>query len=141
MVWQFEMTCPYRQEDHEGYQDKGYRTPKPMGDYASNSELLGATVSGDMVLEGDFVWLQVAQVVATSLIGLFGLSAAMNGHLFEKINPVFRVLFAAGGVCMMVPDTLTDVIGIALIVALFVVQFLRRKRSHTPAEPPAAAAA
>lgn len=42
---------------------------------------------------------------------------------------------------MMVPDTLTDVIGIALIVALFVVQFLLRKRSHTPAEPPAAAAA
>ena len=94
-----------------------------------------------MVLEGDFMWLQVAQVVATSLIGLFGLSAAMNGHLFAKINPVFRVLFAAGGICMMVPDTITDVVGIALIVALFVVQFLMRKRSQTPAEPPAAAAA
>ena len=94
-----------------------------------------------MVLEGDFMWLQVAQVVATSLIGLFGLSAAMNGHLFAKINPVFRVLFAAGGICMMVPDTITDVVGIALIVALFVVQFLMRKRSQTPSEPPAAAAA
>jgi len=92
-------------------------------------------------LEGDFMWLQVAQVVATSLIGLFGLSAAMNGYLFAKINPVFRVLFAAGGICMMVPDTITDVVGIALIVALFVVQFLMRKRSQTPSEPPAVAAA
>ena len=94
-----------------------------------------------MVLEGDFMWLQVAQVVATSLIGLFGLSAAMNGHLFAKINPAFRALFAAGGICMIVPDTITDVVGIALIVALFVVQFLMRKRSQTPSEPPAAAAA
>ena len=30
MVWQFEMTCPYRQEDHEGYQDKGIYQPNLM---------------------------------------------------------------------------------------------------------------
>ncbi|MBP3866467.1 MAG: TRAP transporter large permease subunit, partial [Eggerthellaceae bacterium] len=91
-----------------------------------------------MLLEGDFMWLQVVQVVITSLVGLFGIAAALNGNLFTKINPVFRILLAAGGICMMVPDTLTDVIGIALIVAIFVVQYMLRKHMQTPAAPAAA---
>ncbi|HAM15445.1 MAG TPA: C4-dicarboxylate ABC transporter, partial [Eggerthellaceae bacterium] len=92
-----------------------------------------------MVLEGDFAWFQVGQVVLTSIVGLFGVSAAMNGHLFTKINPVFRVLFAAGGLCMMAPDSLTDVIGIGIIAALVVVQYLMSKRhKNAPAAPAAA---
>jgi len=91
-----------------------------------------------MVLEGDFMALQIVQIVATSLIGLFGLSAAMNGHLFVKINPIFRILLIAAGLCMMAPDTLTDIVGIAVIVLIVVVQFFMRKRSQTPAAPAAA---
>ena len=93
-----------------------------------------------MLLEGDFMWLQVVQVVITSLVGLFGIAAALNGNLFQKINPIFRILLAGGGICMMVPDTLTDIIGIALIVAIAVVQYLLRKRSQTPTGPTPAAA-
>ena len=91
-----------------------------------------------MLLEGDFMWIQVLQVVATSLVGLFGIAAALNGTLFMKINPVFRAVLAAGGICMMVPDTVTDVIGIAAIAAVFVVQYLLKKRSQTPSAPVAA---
>ena len=91
-----------------------------------------------MVLEGDFVALQIVQIVATSLIGLFGLSAAMNGHLFVKINPLFRILLVAAGLCMMAPDTLTDIVGVGVIAVIVVVQFLMRKRSQTPAAPVAA---
>ena len=87
------------------------------------------------------MWLQIVQVIITSLMGLFGVAAALNGNLFQKINPVFRVLLAGGGICMMVPDTLTDIIGIALIVAIFVVQYLLRKRSQTPSDPTAPAVA
>ena len=93
-----------------------------------------------MVLEGDFMALQIVQIVATSLIGLFGLSAAMNGHLFVKINPIFRILLVAAGLCMMAPDTLTDIIGVAVIAIIVVIQFFLRKRSQTPAAPAEAAA-
>ena len=88
-----------------------------------------------MVLEGSFEWWGVAIVVATSLIGLFGISAGLNGNLFCKINPVFRALLVAGGICMMVPETFTDIIGIAVIAAIVVLQFLMRKRENTPAAP------
>ena len=91
-----------------------------------------------MILEGSFAWWDVAIVVLTALIGLFGIAAALNGNLFCKINPVFRVLMAAGGLCMMVPGTLTDIIGVAVVAAIVVVQFLLSKRSNTPATPAAA---
>lgn len=92
-----------------------------------------------MILEGSFGVLQLVQVIATSLIGLFGVACALNGNLFTKINPVFRVLFAAGGIAMMVPDTLTDIIGIAIIAVLAVVQYGLRKRGQTPQTPAVAA--
>ncbi|MBQ9022106.1 MAG: TRAP transporter permease [Eggerthellaceae bacterium] len=91
-----------------------------------------------MIMEGSFNMLQLAQVVATSLIGLFGISAALNGNLFTKINPLFRVAMAAGGIMMMVPETLTDFIGIGVIAACTVVQFLLSKRHQTPQTPQAA---
>ena len=93
-----------------------------------------------MILEGSFTFLQVAQVVATSLIGLFGVACALNGNLFTKINPVFRLLFAAGGLLMMVPDTLTDVVGIAIIAALVGIQYVLRKRGTSTPQTPAVAA-
>ena len=81
-----------------------------------------------VLLEGAFEWWQIGQVIITSLLGLFGVAVALNGNLFTKVNPLFRILFAAGGICMMVPDTLTDVIGIAIIVVLVVLQRVLAKR-------------
>ena len=91
-----------------------------------------------MILEGDFMWLQVAQIVATSLIGLFGLATALNGNLFCKINVLFRILLAVGGLCMVVPETVTDIVGIAVIAAIVVFQYFLSKRKTAPAAPAAA---
>ena len=94
-----------------------------------------------MVLEGDFMAIQVVQIVITSLIGLFGLSVAMNGHLFVKVNPVFRILLVAAGLCMMAPDTITDIVGIAVIAVVVVIQYIMHKRTKTPSAPAAPATA
>jgi len=86
-----------------------------------------------MLLEGTFTTLEIVQVIGTSLIGLFGIAVSLNGHVFAKVNPIFRILFAAGGICMMVPDTLTDVIGIAAIVALTAFQMFLGRRERAAA--------
>ena len=91
-----------------------------------------------MILEGDFTGLMVGQVVLTSLVGLFGIASALNGNLFCKINPVFRILLVAGGIMMMVPGTLTDVIGVAVVAAIVVMQYLLNKRQQKPSAPAAA---
>ena len=64
----------------------------------------------------------VVQIVLTSLMGLFGVAAALNGYLYRPINPLFRVLIAAGGLCMMIPGTLTDVVGLVAVGGVVVLQ-------------------
>ena len=61
-------------------------------------------------------------IVVTSLVGLFGVAAALNGHLYRPMNPLFRLLIAAGGLCMMIPGTVTDVVGLVLVAGIIVFQ-------------------
>ena len=92
-----------------------------------------------MILEGSFAWWQLVQVICTSLVGLFGISAALNGNLFSKINPLFRLLLVGGGLLMMDPGTFSDLIGAALIAAVAVAQwFWSRHRAQGGPRPAAA---
>ena len=72
--------------------------------------------------------LQVVQIVISALIGLFGVAAALNGFLYRKINPLFRLLLVAGGLGMMVPGTLTDVIGLVVVGGIVLCQRMSAKR-------------
>ena len=60
--------------------------------------------------------------MVTSLAGLFGVAAALNGFLYRSIHPLLRVAIAAGGLCMMIPGTLTDVIGLVVVAAVVLFQ-------------------
>ncbi len=75
-----------------------------------------------------FIAGQVVLIVVTSLLGIFGVAASLNGYLFRPINPVFRVILAAGGLCMMIPGAVTDVVGLALVAAICVLQKLGAKK-------------
>ena len=78
----------------------------------------------------DTTTLQVVLVVVTSVLGIFGVAAGLNGYLFRPIHPVLRVLLAAGGLLMMDPTPTTDWIGIVLMAAVIVLQFfLGRKKA------------
>ena len=70
----------------------------------------------------------MVQIVISSLIGLFGVAAALNGFLYRKINPLFRLLLVAGGLGMMVPGTLTDVIGLVVVGGIVLRQRMSAKR-------------
>ena len=75
-------------------------------------------------LSGGAIAFQVVLIVVTSLLGIFGVAASLNGFLFRTINPVFRVIMAVGGLCMMVPGLVTDIVGLALVAAICVMQKL-----------------
>ena len=69
----------------------------------------------------------------TALIGIMGLQCALTNTLFDRhINPVFRILFALGGLGMMVPGPSTDLMGFVLIVIVGAAQFvIARKKGKT----------
>ena len=82
-----------------------------------------------MLFEGDASVFEMALVCVTALLGLFCIAAALNGHLFKKINPVLRIVLIAGGLCAMIPGIATDVAGIAVAVAVVAFQYLTAKKS------------
>ena len=87
-----------------------------------------------MLFEGDNItFLTVAQTAVSALIGLFGLAAALNGFLFTKINPLFRLILIAAGVCMMIPGWATDLIGLGVIAAVCVAQYMLKKNGKAVA--------
>ena len=72
---------------------------------------------------------QVALVVVSSLVGIFGVAAALNGFLFRRIAAPGRILLAAGGLLMMDPKPITDLIGVVLLAAVVAWQYFGRKKA------------
>ena len=83
-----------------------------------------------MILEGDVTVISVAIIVITSLVGLFGVSAGLNGHLFKKIPMALRVAIIAAGVCMMVPEVYSDIIGLVVVGGIFMLQYFMMKKQR-----------
>ncbi len=65
----------------------------------------------------DTTAVQVVMVVITSILGIFGVASALNGHLFRSIAWPVRLVLAAAGLLMLDPTMLTDLIGIVLMAA------------------------
>ena len=86
--------------------------------FAYSPALLFENISG---------WWEVAQICISALLGIFGIAAALNGHLYKKIPWFFRIVLVAGGLGMMIPGTLTDVIGLLLVAAVVAVQYWTAK--------------
>ncbi len=87
-----------------------------------------------MLFVGDSITaLDVIQISLSALVGLFGIAAALNGHLFKKIPLVMRILLIGGGLSMMIPGTLSDLIGLAVIALVIVYQKVTAKNQVKPA--------
>lgn len=71
--------------------------------------------------------LEVTRIVITSLIGIFGVSAGLEGYLKREMNILIRLLFIASGVLLIIPSVVTDVIGIVLIAGAIAFQYLIKK--------------
>ena len=81
-----------------------------------------------MLFENVDGWWHIVQISITAVMGLFGIAAALNGYLYRHIHWLLRLVLVAGGLGMMIPGTLTDVIGFALVAAVIVYQKLTAKK-------------
>lgn len=55
----------------------------------------------------------------TAIIGMWGVSMSMIGFCQNLLSLPQRIAFLIGGVCMIIPGTITDAVGIGLIIATF----------------------
>ena len=72
------------------------------------------------------VW-EVVVIIVTSCIGIFALSSALEGYMLRKLK-IYEVLpLIIGGLFMIYPGVVTDVIGVILVAAVVVLQFIEKK--------------
>lgn len=72
--------------------------------------------------------LDLISATVTALIGMVSLSSALIGFLADKCNLLERLLLVAGGLLMIQPGIVTDVIGIVIFVAILLLQMKRRQK-------------
>lgn len=66
--------------------------------------------------------LTIAYSALTAIIGMWGVSMAMIGFCQNALNSLQRVLFMAGGICMIIPGHITDLVGVVCLIAAFMWQ-------------------
>ena len=76
---------------------------------------------------------QIVQIFITSLIGIFGVAAALNGWLFGTMRWFERVIILAGGLCLIVPGTVSDVIGLAVVGGIILIRYFTTRNTTVKA--------
>lgn len=65
----------------------------------------------------------------TAVIGMWGVAVSMIGYCQAPLNIIQRLMFFAGGICMMIPGAVTDGAGIGLLVVAFIWQRMGKKKA------------
>ncbi len=73
--------------------------------------------------------IEVISIFATSIIGIYAISSGMEGFMHHH-EPIWqRILLIGAGLCMVIPEPITDVIGLVVIAGIFVLQnFIEKKK-------------
>ncbi len=76
-------------------------------------------------------WYDIIRIAITSLVGIFAVSAGMEGFMFVKAPWWQRILCLTGGLMLIVPTLVTDIIGLAIIAVIILIQKLSEKKEKT----------
>lgn len=87
-----------------------------------------------LLMQGDGGVISIALTLVSSCVGIFALACAMYGWCIFWINWPKRVVLATGAFALIDPGAVTDVIGIALVGAFLLYQFLGEKNSNQKKE-------
>ena len=74
---------------------------------------------------------EVILICVTSLVGIFAISAALEGYVFHKMPWFLRIACAAGGLMLIYPGPVTDTAGLLLVGASLLIQYVGGKSQKT----------
>ena len=75
---------------------------------------------------------EVILICITSFVGMFAVSAALEGFLLKHMRWYERIASAIGGLLLIYPGVVTDVIGLSLVAVVVCLQIFSSKK-HSPA--------
>ena len=73
---------------------------------------------------------EVVLICITSFVGIFGVSAALEGYLLDHMKWYLRVMSAVGGLLLIYPGVVTDTLGLVLVAAVVVIQLVEKRKKN-----------
>lgn len=74
---------------------------------------------------------QVIQIALTSFVGVFGVAAAMEGYCIARMSVIMRLIIAAGGLLLIHPALITDIIGLVIVALCLIFQAVMSSKNAT----------
>ncbi len=71
--------------------------------------------------------IQVILIIISALVGIFGVSAGLEGYVMRRMSIIERIISAAGGLLLIYPGTLTDIVGVVLVGGIILFQYIMLK--------------
>jgi len=81
----------------------------------------------ELVLMGDWKGFAIVDAFVSAAVGLILISSALEGALFERLNPPLRALIGLAGLLMVIPEPLTNYVGYAIAAVVVVYCYKNRK--------------
>lgn len=73
--------------------------------------------------------MTVIVAIVTAVIGIFCLTAAVEGYMLQYWSALSRLIMGAAAIFMLIPGNLTDIIGAGCILAAAVLNYFLNKRN------------
>ena len=77
----------------------------------------------------DTTAFEVILISITSIIGIFGVSAALEGYIMTTVPVPMRIASAVGGLLLIFPGVATDALGLTLVALVLLQQLYVRKKT------------
>jgi TRAP transporter 4TM/12TM fusion protein len=79
--------------------------------------------NNSLLLRGS--WLEILWVTGTAAIGVIGFAGGISGYFARSATKIERLLLLIGAVLLIVPEKITDFVGMGILSGVFVWQRLR----------------
>ena len=74
---------------------------------------------------------EVILICITSCVGIFAVSAALEGYFLHNMSWYERIVSVVGGLLLIYPGMVTDLMGVGLVGIVLIVQLLTKKKVKT----------
>ena len=82
-----------------------------------------------MLFENVTSVFQVIQIVITALLGIFAVAAGLEGYILRTMHWPLRVLAVIGGLTLLIPGTVSDLIGLVIVAGIIALQIVQNKKA------------
>ena len=67
-------------------------------------------------------------IVVTSAIGMFGVCMGLEGYMNGHLNWALRILSIVGGLLLIYPGEVTDIMGVVVVGVIIAIQVMKNKK-------------